>query len=131
MSLRIKIIQPHRIVLETECDHVIIPGLDGDLGVYPGHTPLLTSIRPGCMSIYKGNSALTYAIHDGFVTIEKDVIRIACEIIESMDEIDHKRANNAKQRAETRLKSTEPDIDFRRAESSLRRAIARLQALKE
>ncbi|MCB5230619.1 MAG: ATP synthase F1 subunit epsilon [Candidatus Cloacimonas sp.] len=131
MSLHLKIIQPYRTVAELECDHVIIPGIDGDIGVSTGHTPLLTKIRPGPLVVFQKDTKINYAIHDGFVSIEKDKIRIVCEIIECGDEIDQKRAEEAKKRAEERLKDTESDIDFRRAESSLRRAVARLQSIAD
>ena len=131
MSLHLKVIQPHRVVVDTECDHVIIPGIAGDLGVSLGHTELLTKIRPGTLTVYNKDKKTYYAIHDGFVTIEKDTVRIVCEIIECGNEINKERAEQAKKRAEDRIKAAAADTDFRRAESALRRAVARLQSTQK
>ncbi len=134
MSLRLKIIQPTRTVLNTECYHVIIPGIDGDFGVFAEHTPFITKIRPGVLTVHyqaNKNEKNSFAIHDGFVSIEKDTIRIACEIIERETEIDAERAKNARKRAEERMAAQSEDIDHRRAEYALKRAIARIQVISD
>ena len=134
MSLRLKIIQPTRTVIDTECEHVIIPGVAGDFGVSQEHTPFMTKIRPGTLIIYyddKKKKKETMAIHDGFVTIEKNTVRIVCEIIETQKEIDKARAEKSKKRAEERMSSSDPVTDYRRAESSLKRALARIQTISD
>jgi len=133
MSLKLKVIQPTRTVIDTECEHVIIPGIDGDFGVSEDHTPFITKIRVGNLIVYYNNTkgVERFAIHDGFVTVENNVIRIVCEVIERSDEIDFKRAEQAKKRAEERMASSDTDIDYRRAESSLKRALSRIQALSD
>jgi len=68
-----------------------------------------------------------YAIHDGFVTVESDVVKIVCDVIEEEAEIDVDRAQDAKLRAEKRLQGEKSDVDFRRAEFALKRAITRLE----
>jgi len=125
-KLRLKIIQPQKIFLETEFDDIIIPGKDGDFGVFIGHTPFISVIRPGVMEIYSDNEVTKYALHDGYVTVENNEVTILCEIIERADEIDKTRAEAAKERAERRVKSNQSDIDFRRAENALKRAVARI-----
>lgn len=134
MNLRLKIIQPNRTVIDTECDHVVIPGIEGDFGVSAEHTPFITKLRPGILTVYYQNNKQkkdSFAIHDGFVSIEDDTIRIACEVIERNDEIDRKRAESAKQRAENRISAAEEGIDYRRAEASLKRALTRIQTLSD
>lgn len=126
-KVKIKIIKPQKCVLEDEFDHIIIPGKDGDFGVYAGHTPFISVIRPGVIELYKGDNIERYAVHDGYVTVENDIITVLCETIESKTEIDTSRAEAAKKRAEERIKSGKEDIDYRRAEIALKRAVARLQ----
>ena len=72
-----------------------------------------------------------YAIHDGFVTVENNIIKIVCETIERSSEIKTKRAESSKKRAEKRLKSSTEKTDFRRAEASLKRALVRLSLTKK
>lgn len=126
-KIKINIIKPDSVKLAGEFDHVIVPGVDGDFGILVGHTPFITKIRPGIISLYLGKSVEKYAIHDGFVTVENDVINIVCDSIEYVDEIDTDRAKEAKDRAMVRLKSSDEDIDYRRAESSLKRALVRIE----
>jgi len=125
-KLKLIIIQPQKIFLETEFDDIIIPGKDGDFGVFIGHTPFISVIRPGVMEIYNEKEVTKYALHDGYVTVENNEVTILCEIIERADEIDKTRAEAAKERAEIRVKSNQSDIDFRRAENALKRAVARI-----
>lgn len=126
-NLNVTIIQPHQTKLDGSCDQVIIPGIDGDFGVLPGHTAFITQVRPGILVVCNDGSKTKYAIHDGFVTIEQDVVTIVCDVIEREDEIDEARALEARQRAEQRLKSQQAEIDFRRAEYALKRALTRLE----
>jgi len=128
-KLHLEIIQPTKIKIQDDFNHIIVPGVDGDFGVDLNHTPFITKIRPGILQLYKGNRIDKYAIHDGFVTVENNIIVVVCDTIEKENEINNIRAEDSKKRAEKRLKSTEKDIDFRRAETSLKRALVRLQLL--
>ncbi|MCF7911785.1 MAG: F0F1 ATP synthase subunit epsilon [Candidatus Cloacimonetes bacterium] len=125
-KLKLLIIQPQKIFLETEFDDIIIPGKDGDFGVFYGHTPFISVIRPGILEIYNNSEVTKCAIHDGYVTVENNIVTILCEVVEKADEIDKTRAEAAKERAEKRIKSNQDEVDFRRAEIALRKAIARI-----
>lgn len=125
----LKIIQPTSIKVEDYFEHVIIPGIEGDFGVSAGHTPVATIIRPGNIILYTGGRKEHFAVHDGFVTVENDRIIIVCDKMETAKEIDLKRAESAKARAEKRMKSNEKEVDFRRAESALRRALVRIKTV--
>ncbi len=124
--VNIEIIMPDRIKLERKCDHLIVPGIDGDLGIYQDHTPVMTQLRPGVLHIVYDGKEEKMAIHDGFVTVENNNVVILSERVESEVEIDFKRAEDAKNRAEQRLKDQPKELDFRRAELALRRALTRL-----
>ena len=126
-KVNLKIVQPHKIFIDADYDQLIIPGVDGDFGVLEGHTPFITQIRPGILTVINGENSHEYAIHDGFVTVENNKVTIICEIIEESNQIDIKRAEAAKKRAEERLKAQKGDINYRRAEYALKRAIARIE----
>jgi len=114
--------------VDAQFDHVIVPGSEGDFGVYPDHTPFITRLRPGVLQCFNGEKQTRFALHDGFVTVDADVIRIVCEVAESTRDIDVERAKRARERAEDRLKGKQEDTDFRRAEAALHRAVARITA---
>ena len=125
--IKVKVIQPTATKIDDRFDHIIIPGLEGDLGVSEDHTPFITQLRSGVLRLYNGESIQHYAIHDGFCTIEKNEVIIVCEVIEHENEIDSSRAEKAKERAESRIKSNDEKINFRRAEAALKRALTRLE----
>ena len=125
-EIEINIIKPDGVKLAGNFEHIIVPGVDGDFGILPGHTPFITKVRPGVISLFENGHEDKYSIHDGFVTVENDIVNIVCDTIEHISEIDENRAKDATERAERRLKSNEGDIDFRRAEQALKRALVRL-----
>jgi F-type H+-transporting ATPase subunit epsilon len=126
-KLKVIIIKPEGILIDAEYDHVIVPGSEGDFGIEYDHTPVITKIRPGVLQLFSGNDRQKYAIHDGFVTVNENIIKIVCDVIEHESKIDKSRAQKAKERAEKRLKSNDEDIEIRRAEFALKRALTRLE----
>ncbi|MEA3475478.1 MAG: ATP synthase F1 subunit epsilon [Candidatus Cloacimonadota bacterium] len=128
--LHLKITTPLGVFFEEDIDEIVIPGSEGYFGVQYGHTPFITSIIPGILTVYYKEAQEKYSIHNGFVIVDIDKISILTEIIESPKEIDKHRAEKAKKRAERRLREKKEDTDFRRAEAALRRAVARLQSVE-
>ena len=129
--IHLKIVTPKGIFLEDDVSELVVPGKDGDFGVQIGHTPFISSVRPGILKIYKNDEPDIYSLMNGFVMVDIDKVRIFTEIIENPDNIDINRAERAKERAEKRLQEKKENIDLRRAEGSLRRAIARIQIREE
>ncbi|MBT4333726.1 MAG: ATP synthase F1 subunit epsilon [Candidatus Cloacimonetes bacterium] len=126
-KIHIKVIQPTKIRIDEEYDHIIVPGVDGDFGISKDHTPFITKIRSGVLQLFQNDDCEEYAIHDGFVTVENNSVKIVCDTIEKKDEIDIARAKASKERAEKRLKRSEEKVNFRRAEASLKKALIRLE----
>ncbi len=126
-KIHIKVIQPTKIRIDAEYDHIIVPGVDGDFGISINHTPFITKIRSGVLQLFQNEVCEEYAIHDGFVTVENNIVKIVCDTIEKKNEIDIARAKASKERAERRLKSSEEKVNFRRAEASLKKALIRLE----
>ncbi len=127
--INLEIILPTGIALELQLEHLIIPGIDGDFGVSAGHTPFLTTIRPGVLIAYSKTTEY-FAIHDGFVVVENDLVRILSETFELQSVIDEQRVKDSLSRAQNRLKATnEEKVNYRRAEFSLKRAVARMDTL--
>lgn len=126
-KLHVKVIQPTCVRIDKEFDHVIVPGVDGDFGISLDHTPFITKIRTGILQLFQAEKCEEYAIHDGFVTVENNIVTIICDTIEKKDEIDLTRAKASKERAEKRLKSSEENVNFRRAEIALKKALVRLE----
>jgi len=126
-KIHIKVIQPTKIRIDAEYDHIIVPGVDGDFGISFDHTPFITKVRTGVLQLFQNDKSEDFAIHDGFVTVENNIVTIICDTIEKKNEIDIARAKASKERAEKRLKSSEDNINFRRAEASLKKSMVRLE----
>ena len=128
--LALKIVTPDRVFYEGEADMVEFNTTEGEIGVYKRHIPMTVIIKPGILTITEGEEKKIAALHAGFAEILPDAVTIMAEIIEWPVEIDEKRAEQAKERAEERLRTRSPETDIARAETALQRAIARIEVIK-
>lgn len=129
-SLLLRIITPDRVFYENDVKMVEFNTTEGEIGVLPGHIPLTVIIKPGILDITETEGDKVAALHSGFAEILPDRVTILAEIIEWREEIDERRAEAARQRAEERLRSKTPETDMMRAETALQRAVARIEALR-
>ena len=125
--LLLQIVTPDRAVIHEEVDAVEIPAADGSLGVLPGHTPLLTTLRVGQLRYRKGEEQQFILIAFGFAEVLPDRVTILAQVAERPEEIDTARADAARMRAETRLARPARDIDFERARIAMMKSLVRLQ----
>lgn len=126
----LRIISPDDMFYEGEGEFLEFTSVDGEMGVYAQHIPLTTILEPCVMKIHDHGEVKKAAILGGFVEILKDRITVLAEDANWPGEIDVKRAEAAKKRAEDRLARSEKGIDRARAEAALKRAVARISAVK-
>jgi F-type H+-transporting ATPase subunit epsilon len=127
-SIRLDIVTAERMVYSEEVDMVVAPGFEGQLGILPHHTPLMTTLLPGELRIKKGAEEVSLAISGGFLEVRPDRVVVLADAAERAEEIDVERAEAARKRARERLSQhREPGFDGVRAEASLRRSLARLR----
>ena len=98
----------------------------GELGVLPGHIPMVAPLEIGVVRLKKGNATELVAVSGGFLEVRPDRVTILAQAAERAEDIDVARAKAAKERAERRLQAKQGDIDYNRAELALRRALNRL-----
>ena len=128
--LDLEIVTPDRAVVHEEVDEVQLPGSEGYLGILPGHTPLLTTLRVGQLWYRKGTEKYYLSVAFGFAEILPDRVRLLAQIAERAEEIDVSRAEEHRRRAEAAIqaaRSANADIDLDRARISLMKAMVRLQ----
>jgi F-type H+-transporting ATPase subunit epsilon len=111
-----------------EVDEVVMPGLVGDFGVLPGHTPLFAGLRTGSMWYRQGTEKHFLAVSVGFAEVLPDRVTVLAQVAESAEDLDEARAEAGMARAEEMLKSGPMEIDFERARLSLLRTLQQLQA---
>lgn len=126
----LRIITPDRIFYEGEASMVEFNTTEGEIGVLKGHIPMTVIISPGILTIREAEGEKQAALHAGFAEILQDKVVIMAEIVEWPEEIDLERAEDAKERAEERLRSKTPETDILRAETALQRALARIHVIK-
>ena len=126
-KLNLEVITPERLVLRESVDEVVVPGLDGELGILPEHTPLISQLQTGVLTYRQGGATQQMHVSGGFVEVQPDRVSVLSDVAERPEEIDLERAQRAKERAEQRLKGQGDDQDFPRAELKLQRAMIRIQ----
>ena len=128
-KLNLEVVTPDRPVVREEVDEVVVPGSEGYLGVLPGHTPLLSTLKVGELWYRQGQEKHYIAIAFGFVEVLPDRVTVLAQVGERPEEIDVARAERAKQRAEERLAKpmSAVDHDFERARIALMKSLIRLQ----
>jgi len=126
-KLNLEVITPERLVLRESVDEVVLPGLGGELGILPEHTPLISQLQTGVLTYRQGATSRQMHVSGGFVEVQPDRVSVLSDVAERPEEIDLARAERAKERAERRLKAQGDDVDFPRAELKLQRATIRIQ----
>jgi F-type H+-transporting ATPase subunit epsilon len=125
-TFQLEIVTPEKRVVQTRAQEVQIPGKKGYLGILPDHAPLITELSVGEIIYREHSSEQRLAVAWGFAEVLPDKVTILAETAERPSEIDVARARKAKERAEQRLSSGDPDVDVERALDSLQRAESRL-----
>jgi len=126
-TFQLEIVTPEKRVVRAVAEDMQIPGKNGYLGILPGHAPLITELAVGEISYSDGGYTHRIAVAWGFAEVLPDKVTILAETAERAEEIDVARAQEAKNRAEERLKSSDPETDFKRARIALQRAETRLE----
>lgn len=127
-QLQLEVVTPERRVLSEPVDSVTIPGLGGELGILPGHTPLISQLQTGVLSYVQGGNTYQLHVSGGFVEVREDQVSILAEIAERPEEIDAARARLAREHFEKQLNAwTGTEEDFEVARAKLERSIVRLQ----
>lgn len=130
MPIRCEIVSQDRMVFEGDADIVVLPGIEGEMGILPNHAPLLTTLNLGILKVrYKGEEQY-FTISGGVAEIQPDIITVLANAAENVNEIDIARAEESRRRAEEMLaKGPPPDTDnYLAMEAALRRSNLRLEA---
>jgi F-type H+-transporting ATPase subunit epsilon len=126
-KMQLEVITPEKLALREAVDEVVVPGLGGELGILPDHTPLISQLQTGLLTYRQGGERRVMHVSGGFVEVLPDRVSVMSDVAERPEEIDLERAQRARERAEKRLASGSVEVDFRRAELKLQRAMVRIQ----
>ena len=133
MPIRAEIVSQDRPVFSGDVDILVAPGVEGEMGILPNHSPLLTTLKPGVLRIRRQGVEEVFAISGGVMEVRPDIVTVLADSAERADEIDLARAEDARQRAEESLKAgLPPNSDaYLAAESALRRSSLRIRVARK
>ena len=130
-GIRLDIVSAERVVFSEDVDVVVAPGVEGQLGILPHHTPLMTTLQAGELRTRKGGEEFSLAISGGFLEVRPDRVIVLADAAERAEEIDVARAEEAKRRAQEQLSDQHAaGLDTARTEAALRRSLARLKVVE-
>jgi len=130
-SIQIEIVSAEKEIFSGEATMLIAPGKEGDLGIAPKHTPLLTTLRPGEIEIHKKDDKKEYVyVTGGILEVQPHIVTVLADSALHAEELDEEAALQAKNRAEEALKGAEKKEDLEQAQAQLVEAAARYSAVK-
>ncbi|WP_078431992.1 F0F1 ATP synthase subunit epsilon [Metabacillus halosaccharovorans] len=129
-TVLVNVVTPDGPVYDADVEMVSVKAQSGELGILPGHIPMVAPLQIGAVRLKKGSSTELVAVTGGFIEVRPDKVTILAQAAETVESIDVNRAQAAKKRAEERLNQKTEDIDFKRAELALKRAINRLDVTR-
>ena len=125
-TLRLEIVTPEKIAYAEDVEMVTLPGSEGELGVYPNHVPLLTTLNPGELRVLKGGKETFLAIGEGFVEVTGTNVSVLTDMALESTGIDESAAEAAVERARAAMKGDLGKEEVATVSASLQKALAQL-----
>ena len=132
-NIKIKIVTPERTVYEDEVSQATLPTIDGEVTILPDHIPYITALKAGEIMLKKGGEIIHLAISGGFIELNNNILTILADTAERAEEIDIKRAEEAKQRAEELQKQriTIDDMEYAKTAALVEKELARIKVARK
>ena len=131
-TIHVEVVSAEESIYSGEAEFVVLPGVMGELGIYPKHTPLITQIKPGQVRIkIPGQAEETVVfVQGGFLEVQPDVVTVLSDTAIRAHDLDEAKALLAKQSAEEAMQNKTSKEEIARAESELAGAMAQLAAIR-
>ena len=126
-TLKLEIITPEGTVYSDDVEMVTLPGIVGELGVLPQHVPLMTQMVPGEIIVHKNGRDTFIATGEGLIEVEARRVSVLTDLAIAADRIDEAKAEEARRRAEARLREKLSDEEVASVNASLARSLAQLR----
>ena len=131
-TIQCEVVSAEKAIYSGAVEMVIAPGVMGDLGIAPGHTPLLTQLNPGPVRlIFKGGEEEIFFVSGGMMEVQPRVVTILADTALRADDMDEAAAQKAKEVAKAALSDKQADIDYSTATAHLAEAVAQLRTLQQ
>ncbi|WP_110458827.1 F0F1 ATP synthase subunit epsilon [Shewanella algidipiscicola] len=131
MTVQLDMVSAENHIFSGRVAQLQISGIEGELGIMPGHAALLTSIKPGMARIVKQNgSEEVFYLSGGILEVQPSSISVLADVVMRADEIDEQAAAEAKRRAEAHMANAGADFNYAAAEIELAQAVAQLRVVE-
>ena len=132
MTMHLDIVSAEAKIFSGLAEVVSITGTVGELGIFPGHTPLLTTIKPGMVRVIRqGGAEEVYYVSGGMLEVQPKTVTVLADAIVRAAELDEAAALAAKERAERLLADKKSEIDYSQTLAELAQALAQIRAIQE
>ncbi|WP_297457342.1 F0F1 ATP synthase subunit epsilon [Ferrovum sp.] len=130
--IHVDVVSAEAELFSGEAEFVVLPGEDGELGIYPRHTPLITRIKPGTVRVRVAgkDEDETIFVAGGILEVQPDSVTVLADTAIRAHDLDEARALEAKRNAEEALQNKSSDVDYARASAELASALAQLTAIQ-
>ncbi|PWU11236.1 MAG: ATP synthase F1 subunit epsilon [Verrucomicrobia bacterium] len=125
-TLQLRIVTPDQIAYSEQVEMVTLPGIEGQMGIYPMHVPLMTQMVPGEIGVRKDGRDYFLAVGEGLIEITGNEVAILTDMAIAAEHIDEAKVEEARQRAQARLQEKLSDEEVASINSSLARSLAQL-----
>jgi len=126
MPLKLEIVTPEREIFSNDVDMVVLPGIEGELGVLPQHAPLVTVLKPGELSYTVGGKTSFLAVGQGFVEVTHSTVSVMTDVAVGEADIDEKAVEEALQRAKDSLAGITNDEEVATVQAAIQKSLAQL-----
>ncbi|MGI6206209.1 MAG: F0F1 ATP synthase subunit epsilon [Anaerovoracaceae bacterium] len=126
-TFKLEIVATDKIFFSGDAEFVVLPALDGEMGILPEHDTMVVAVKAGELRYTVNGESELCAIGDGFAEVLGDRVTVICDFAERAIDIDVMRAERAKERAEERIKAKRSEIEYVHSQAALARAMARLK----
>lgn len=130
-KLHLKITTHEKVVFDSDVDEIYAKGTQGEFGILPNHIPFMSALDIGITKVVINGKPEIFSVMGGVFQLKDNQASILTQTAENAAQIDARRAEEAKKRAEERLTSAPDDMDVKRAEVALARAMTRLKAISK
>jgi F-type H+-transporting ATPase subunit epsilon len=126
-TLKLEIVTPEAKVYSEDVDMVTLPGVEGEMGIFPMHVPLMTQLAAGEVSVRKGGQDFFLAVGDGFVEVTGERVSILTDMAIKAENIDEAKAEEARKRAEARLAEKLDEEEVANVSAALAHSLVQLK----
>ncbi len=130
MTMHVNVVSAEGEIYSGTCEQVNAPAIQGEVGIYPRHTQLLSPLKPGEVRVMTSEGEESFFVSGGILEVQPHVVTILADTAVRAHDLDEAKAIEAKQRAEQAMKDKQTDIDYAKAEAELAEAVAQLQAIQ-